>query len=498
MVIAAVGFPVTSFGRERLVSAVKQRFKSEIHFSSIHLRLLPVTITIDDVVFRHKDRRDVPPLVQLRRARVRLGVTSLPFLLWSTPRVSGVYLEQLEVTVARKKDAREREQQPREKSKDKTPPPSFVIQNLVADGTTLRVLPKKEGKEPLQFDLKSLRMNSVSLERPMDFVATLTNAKPPGLIRTKGQFGPWHDDEPGLTPVRGTYTFENANLSDFDGIEGTLSSQGRYEGELERIIVDGHTDTPDFMVDAGEQRVHLKTTFHAIVDGTNGDTLLQPVEATWGNSKVVARGGVYGIEGIKGKTVRLDVDVDRGRIEDMLKFAVKSKEPILRGPIRYEASLEIPPGKGKVVHKLNLDGVFKVTQGSFGSANVRQKIGSFSNRGKGQPEAPVPEDTASDFGGRFHLDQGLLRLSDLSFRVPGAQVRLAGSYELLSEMLDFNGVLMLDSKVSETTTGLKSLFLKLADPLFSRKGGRSEVPIRITGRRKDPKFNLDAAEVFKP
>ena len=63
---------------------------------------------------------------------------------------------------------------------------------------------------------------------------------------------------------------------------------------LHNITVDGTTDTPDFKLDSGGQSVHLTTQFHAIVDGTNGNTYLQPVKAHFLDSDIVTNGEVVG------------------------------------------------------------------------------------------------------------------------------------------------------------------------------------------------------------
>jgi len=57
--------------------------------------------------------------------------------------------------------------------------------------------------------------------------------------------------------------------------------------------------------------------------------------------------------------------------------------------------------------------------------------------------------------------------------------------------MDFHGKLMLDAKLSQTTTGVKSFFLKVADPFFKGKHGGAELPIRITGTKDKPSFGLD-------
>jgi hypothetical protein len=89
-------------------------------------------------------------------------------------------------------------------------------------------------------------------------------------------------------------------------------------------------------------------------------------------------------------------------------------------------------------------------------------------------------------------------LPDVSFDVPGARVELAGAYGLKPETLDFKGQLLLDAKVSQTTTGWRSMVLKVVDPLFKQKDGSgSAIPIKISGSRSAPAFGLDVRRVFK-
>jgi len=324
----------------------------------------------------------------------------------------------------------------------------------------------------------------------MSFRATLTNAKPPGDIQTTGKFGPWDREDVGQTAVTGSYTFRDADLSVFRGITGKLASNGSYRGVLERIEVDGWTDVPDFTVKVSGNPVDLKTRFHAIVDGTDGDTLLQPVEAQFGNSHVTAHGAVQGEKGVKGKTVALDVVAD-GRVEDMLHLATKGKEPPLNGAVRFQSKLTIPPGDVDIAQKLELAGAFVIDSARFRKLDLQQKINALSRKAKGKPGAPPGGTVASDFAGNYALDQGVVTLRRFSFRIPGVALNLNGRYGLLNERLDFRGTAQLEAKVSETTTGFKSLLLKAVDPLFKRKNAGAVVPIKITGTRNQPQFGLD-------
>jgi hypothetical protein len=47
------------------------------------------------------------------------------------------------------------------------------------------------------------------------------------------------------------------------------------------------------------------------------------------------------------------------------------------------------------------------------------------------------------------------------------------------------------------TSGFKSLLARLAQPFFRRKGGGTQLPIKITGPRSKPEFGLDVGRVFK-
>jgi hypothetical protein len=68
-------------------------------------------------------------------------------------------------------------------------------------------------------------------------------------------------------------------------------------------------------------------------------------------------------------------------------------------------------------------------------------------------------------------------------------VRLSGDYALERGELDLEGHLLMEAKVSETVTGIKSFFLKLADPFFRDRGSTS-VPIKIKGPVTEPDFGL--------
>lgn len=373
----------------------------------------------------------------------------------------------------------------------------ILVNELLINNATLVLVTNKPGKIPLEFDISRLRMESVGAGQPMKFHAFLTNPKPVGLIDSTGNFGPYNTASPGDTPVNGSYTFNHADLGTLKGIAGILSSTGQYSGTLNHIVVDGQTDTPDFRLTIAGHPVPLHTTFHAIVDGTNGDTYLQPVDAQLLHSHIVAKGDVVRAAG-GGHDINLDVTVNPGRIEDMLALGVKTQPPIMTGALTMHTKFYLPPGQESVTDKLRLQGSFAIANAHFTNEKVQGKVDELSLRGQGRAQEAkddaqqgIAVNTASDMRGNFALGASKLTITNLQYTVPGAHIAMNGVYSLDGNQFDFHGTARLDAKVSQMVTGWKSLLLKPVDPFFSKNGAGTEVPIQVTGTRSEPHFGLD-------
>ena len=227
------------------------------------------------------------------------------------------------------------------------------IDEIVSQEARLEIVPRDPGKLPRVFDIHNLVMRGLGDGGGARFEASLTDPTPRGQIHTQGTFGPWRSDDPRATSLLGDYTFKDANLDTIKGISGSLSSTGAYSGTLERIEVKGQTDTPDFSVDLAAQPVHLKTRFHAVVDGTNGNTWLEQVEACLLDTIIQAKGAVERTEDIKGRRVTLDVVITDGRIEDVLRLGVKGNTPIMTGGMRLNTKFLLPVGDRDVIECSN-------------------------------------------------------------------------------------------------------------------------------------------------
>ena len=140
-----------------------------------------------------------------------------------------------------------------------------------------------------------------------------------------------------------------------------------------------------------------------------------------------------------------------------------------------KTKLSLPPGPADVANRLKLAGTFHIPQGFFTNEKLQGRIDSFSMRSRGKHTNQNDQEIAnvrSDLQGKFTLNQGLLSFSFLHFQIPGTHADMTGDYSLDGNTFDFHGNLRLDAKLSQMTTGWKSILLKPVDPFFRKERSR--------------------------
>ena len=389
----------------------------------------------------------------------------------------------------------------------------FEVDRLECTGAELVMETDKPGKLPLEFQIAHFKLTDIASGGAMGFDAELTNPRPLGTIQTTGSLGPWQGADLGDSPLKGDYRFEHADLASFKGIAGILSSTGHYEGTLRELVVDGQTETPDFRLTHFGSALPLTTRFHARVDGTNGDTWLEPVDATLGHSHFTAQGSIVRVPGAQvagaqqdkkpqsgGHDIALTVNVDKARIEDFLRLASSTGNVLMTGDVAMKTSLHIPPGPAPLHERLTLNGSFALDRARFTSDKIQGRIAELSLRGQGRPDEVKTADPAnilSEMQGSFRMADGAITLPALVYTVPGAKIQLAGTYGLADGALNFAGTAKMEASVSKMVGGWKGMLLKPADRHFKKDGAGTEVPIHIEGTREAPKFGI-GSERLKP
>ncbi len=493
-VTALLSIPIRSETlKARVIALLTEELESEVTIETLQGHVFPrVSVSGTGVVIRQKGRTDVPPLISIAEFEIR---GSLRDLMQHPRHVSEVRLRGLEVKISPGDDDDDSDKKDKSEAQNQADTRRLqrvIIDRFEAPDTVITLIPRKVGKQPKVFTVHHLVMDSLGVNQTIPYIATLTNPVPKGEIETSGTFGPWNVAHPARTPITGKYVFANANLDTIHGLAGVLSSTGEFHGPIDRIEIQGTTDAPNFQVDVGGQPVPLKTRFTAVVDGSDGDTYLQKVDASFLETSMTAHGAVIGLEGVQGRRIEVDVDMQNGRIEDLLMLAVRSEKPILLGAARLQAKLVIPPEKKKVIDKMQLRGEFVLSKATFTDAGVQTKLTGLSRRGQGLGKDEEIGDVLSNLRGRFVMENAVVQFSSLTFSVPGAAVELAGRYGLRDEIIDFKGKLKMQATLSQVAGGgVKGFFLKAFDGLFKKPGSGMVLPIKISGTRKAPKFGLD-------
>src|SRR5687768_9555069 len=348
---------------------------ADVELANFDVKTFPtLRIHGDNLKLRLKGQQARSPFIEIRHFEVSGGLFGM---LRKQRRFRSVHLEGLVITIPpRTRDDKEAGV----KTASTVDDGPVLIDRVEAKDAKLIIVPKNPLKDPKVFAIHNLQLESVGFSRSMPFIATLTNPIPSGEIATRGSFGPWIKRDPGLTPVNGTFTFDRANLDTIKGIGGIPSSAGSFTGRLDEIDVKGKTSVPNFSIDVGGTPVPLETEYHAVVDGTNGNTYLKQVNARLNDTPIEVSGAIESHPGVKGRSVTLDMAIKDGAMQDVLKLAVKSPKPVMTGRIALRAKLVLPPGKESVSDRLQLAGQFALEQTRFTDAGVQEQLAMLSRR----------------------------------------------------------------------------------------------------------------------
>ncbi|MCU1298992.1 MAG: hypothetical protein JWO91_3270 [Acidobacteriaceae bacterium] len=461
---------------------------SKVQVGRYHGRYFPRPgCVLEHVTFQHNPKPGAAPLITAQRITVQGSFFGL-----FARHVKGIQVEGMRILVPARGTG----------EYFKTPQRStIVIDQLTADGAVLEIASKNPDKQPLKFNFHEFTLNDVGSIGPASFKAKFSNPEPRGEIRTNGKFGPWNADDVGRTPVSGEYLFEQANLGEFKAIAGTLSSSGKFIGTLDRIAVEGSTETPNFAVTSSSHRLALRTHFQSEVNAKNGDTFLRTVAAHFWRTTVWSEGSIARNGKQEGKMASLDIATRNGRIEDILGLFTSSPKAPMSGAVNFKAKVLIPPGQRSFLEKVELQGDFGVDDGKFTKLETQEGVNQLSEGARGEkdhdknePAQLNAETVLSNLKGHVILKDGTANFPNLSFSIPGASAQLHGTYNLISEKIDLHGTLNTDAELSKTTHGVKALMLKVLDPFFKKHRAGYAAPVKITGTYEHPSFGLDLAD----
>ena len=479
---------------EWVLSTLSESLESEVELGSVHLSWVPLRLHAKNLTVRHHGRTDIPPVFVVSSFTVDLRLADF----WSST-IDRVWVDGLEVSIPPRNQKTGEWQIPVPKSDDSSSGSAdgLVIRHLMATNARFTVIPRQERKNAKVWDIFELDLRNLRADQPATFTAALINPIPYGKVEASGTFGPWQSSEPGTTAIAGDYSFAG-DLGTIDGLAGQLDAKGKMSGTIEQIATTGHTQTPDFrLTELHGDSLPLETTYDAVVDGTRGDVELNSVAVKLGRSTFNARGVVEGTHGIKGKRVAVNVRSNSADLSELLRFVSETSKPIADGALTIDATLDLPQGKASILDRVEIDGSVRAERVKFTNSAVQDKIDELSRRAQGRPADQSIDDVASLMAVKFALTKGVFTYEGLSFRVEGADIRLAGTHSLRSRAINLSGVALLNASVSQTQTGFKRILLKPFNPLFHKDGAGTRLVIKVAGTQDQPQIGLDFGKTLR-
>lgn len=336
------------------------------------------------------------------------------------------------------------------------------------------------------FPIKQLEIRNLHKNEALTYAVDMQNALPTGRILAHGSMGPIVGKDFLATPVNGNFAFTQVNLHDVGDISGIVDARGAFKGNLRATNVETTADTNNFAVDDGKP-TPLSATMQGTLYGDNGDMDIHAIEVKIRGTSILAVGSIKGVP----KLTNFDISVERGRAEDVMRPFVSGDVPIT-GPVWLKSHAYVgPPGDG-FMDRLRVTGTLNVPAERVSDPQAEKSLSAFSDRAQGisTPNTGVdtdnkPVDTTKDVlssvQGAARIENGVVSTSRLTFKVAGAEAILAGTFRFHGEVAHFTGQLKMDTDISHTATGFKSILLKPLAPFFKKKNAGAVIPIAVTG-----------------
>ena len=202
---------------------------------------------------------------------------------------------------------------------------TLVIDELHSVKARLAIIPAEAGKGPKVWDIHDLRMTSVSLDARhavrghADQCRASRRNRDARVVRTVAKPGAWRDAARWRIHVRSRrsvglqrhlgHPVEPRQRSAACWSASTSTGKPRRRSSRSRPAVIRFRCTPN---------ITRSST------APTATRILERIDASFLKTSIVAKGGVVGTPGKDGRTVTLDVTIDKGRLEDVLKLAVKA------------------------------------------------------------------------------------------------------------------------------------------------------------------------------
>jgi hypothetical protein len=478
------------FTRAKLITNLQEHSGRRVAIQQYKLTFFPPGCVAEKVSFLRHDHPDKPPVISLERLVVRATWLHLLTFQHKVPAVDVYGMHVLIPPRGAAADGKKHSVVTLNTGTSGTP---ISIETLSVHGASLDFMPGQNGKGSYHLDLRDLKLYGIKRNQAFRYTAVLENTVPPGEIHANGSFGPWSPDEPGSTPVDGTFDYNHVQLNKLPGISGILDAHGKFSGTLDRLETDGELAVPGFRVTQSANTESLKSTFQATVNATDGDTFLKSVRVMIGRTTVDARGSVTSQPNHGGVLTLLNASVANGRMEDLIRIFIKSKESPLIGSASLRTSIRVHSGPSRFLERLEMSGDFESSGDSYRSVATQGAINRLTEGAQGENSKGQDTDARtvpSDLKGHVAVRNGVAHIANLILRAPETEARMDGEFNLITEDVNLAGTLRTDGNLSDTQQGFKAFALKMITP-FLKKRRTTVVPFEIKGKYGNVSTRLD-------
>jgi len=453
---------------------------SEVTFSGYHRTYWPNPgFVATGITMRRKSALNLPPLGHIDTLVVE---GRWPDLVLLRRRVQLVDVTGLHIVVPAIGSKENRQDFPPGSSKD-FDGPETMVERLMMHKSLLDIM--RTNGQRYSFQIKQLEIRNLHHGEAMTFAVDMQNAIPHGHILARGSMGPIEGAKFIATPLTGNFAFTQVKLHDVGEIGGTLDSRGVFKGTLQSLNVEASAVTKDFTVTDGKP-TPVDGAIQATVHSSNGSLDVRSIDLKVRDTDVHAAGTING----QNNATNLDITVDHGRAEDLMRPFVHDEVPI-SGSVSLKSHAYLgPPGDGFIA-RLRMTGSLDVPREKLTDEKTEKSLSAFSERAQGKqkntglesvPKAPPPgTDVLSSLEGPVSLKDGVVYTPDITFRVPGAEATLAGTFRFHDEAAHLTGKLKMDTDISHAATGFKSFLLKPLAPFFKKKNAGAVISIAVTG-----------------
>ena len=498
-IVATLGYQIEAHWpyRYRVVKPLMEDvLASQIRIGRYHRTYFPSPgFVAEDITMQRKSAPDQPPLGHVDKLVVQGRWRDLVLL---QERVRLVDITGLHVVIPAPGSRANHEDFPPGSSSDFTGPET-LIENLLIHNSVLDILRTNGGR--FSFVFHELNLRNFVRGSSNRFEVNMENPKPRGHIEAMGNFGPLDSKNLGNTRASGKFTFNDVELQDVGDMHGKLNSSGSFSGTLASLEAVATSETPDFAVEVGKPTL-VKGNIRCAVNGLTGEVVFHEVRVESGKSVISATGGIQGSP----KITNLDIQVSGGRAEDVLRPFIHGEVPIT-GSVWLKAHAYVAPtGKDlSFLKRLKVQGVFDVPSERLTDREKQKSLSDFSERAQDHGKETQQDDDSqardtdaiSSLKGPASIQDGIASTQKLVFQIPGAEAKLAGTFNFHDEAVHLEGKLKMQSDISHITTGFKSALLKPLAPFMKKKNAGAVVPIAVTGKPGHYSIGLDFAHKDK-